>query len=87
MYDLWSVQSTCAVSHTRASVDIEGYVRRDKKNTYTLLCILQLISGLFSAVYIFFAAIQMPGMRLYWVEYGSSWCCDRVITGCQRGEL
>ena len=59
----------------------------ETKNTYTLLCILKLISGLFFSVYIFFTAIQMPGMRLYWVEYGSSWCCDGVITGWQRGEL
>ena len=59
-----------------------------KKNTYTLLCILQLIRiFVFFSVYIFFMAIQMPGMRLYWVEYGSSLCWDGVITGWQRGEL
>ena len=28
-------------------MDIEGDVRRDQKNTYTLLCILQLIRVLF----------------------------------------
>ena len=59
---------------------------KETKNTYTLLCILQLTSGLFFSVYIFFTAIKMPGMRFYWVEYGS-WCCDGVITGWQRGEL
>jgi hypothetical protein len=55
-----------------------------KKNVYTFVYIAMIC---FFSVCIFLAAILMPRIRLYWVEYGSCWCCDVVITGCQRGEL
>jgi len=77
----------CVLSPIQEQVWILELMWKETKNTYTLLCILQLISGLFFSVYIFFTAIQMPAMRLNWVEYGSSWYCDGVIIGWQRGEL
>jgi len=57
-----------------------------KKHVYTFVYITIDKWFVFFSVY-FFTAIQMPAMRLNWVEYGSSWCCEWVITGWQRGEL
>jgi hypothetical protein len=75
------------LSPIQERVYVPKFMWEETRNMYTPLWIILLLSDICFLVCMFFAAILMPGIRLYWVEYGSFWCCDRVVTGWQRGEL